>query len=358
MANFFKGFDFIIPLSVAIIGALGLALLWSLAPNLFFQQLIFFLIGFIFFFIFSQIDFRIWQNLRWFIYVGSILFLILTFILGQITRGSIRWIQIGPLTIQASELVKPFLVAFFAFWFSQEKFKISRLVLAFILLFIPAFLIFSQPDLGSTLVLSATFLGILYALDLPILVLWSGIVFFLVFLPSSWFLLADYQRERILSFLNPGADPLGSGYNLIQSVISVGSGELFGRGLGKGTQSHLAFLPERHTDFIFASFTEELGFVGAAMILTLYFILLWRILKIAQNARQDSAKFFVLGIFMMLLFQIFINVGMNLGIVPVTGITLPFLSYGGSSILAIMISLGMVESIARFGKKQGALEIR
>lgn len=356
--KFFRGFDLLIPAVVAIIGALGLALLWSLTPNLFFQQLVFFLIGFIFFLIFSQIDFRIWQNLRWVIYIGGILFLVLTFILGGITRGSVRWIQIGPLTIQASEMVKPFFLAFFAFWFSQGKFQISKLIIAIFLFFLPALLIFRQPDLGSTLVLTVAFLGIFFALDLPAPIIWSGVAFFILLLPSSWLFLAQYQKQRILSFLNPGADPLGSGYNIIQSVISVGSGQLFGRGLGKGTQSHLAFLPERHTDFIFASYTEELGFLGAIIILVLYFLLLWRVLRVALKTQQDYARLFSLGVFFMLLFQIFVNIGMNLGIVPVTGITLPFFSYGGSSILATMIALGMVESIARFQKEEGTIEIK
>ncbi|MDP3888862.1 MAG: rod shape-determining protein RodA [bacterium] len=358
MEKFFRGFDFLIPLFIFIIAVLSLALLWSIAPNLFFQQLIFFVFGFALFLLFSQIDFRIYQNLRWIFYAGSLSFLVLTFILGEITRGSVRWIQIGPLTIQSSEMVKPFLISFFAFFFCRRKINFSTLVKAVILLGLPTFLIFKQPDLGSSLVLMAAFVGIFFYQEFSSAVLLPIAGLLIIAIPASWLMLAQYQKDRIFSFLDPYSDPLGSGYSLIQAMISVGSGQLFGRGLGRGTQSHLAFLPERHTDFIFASFTEEFGFLGAGTILIIYFLILWRVLYVAQNAKQDFAKFFALGIFCMLIFQIFINVGMNLGIAPVTGITLPFLSYGGSSIISTMISLGMVESISRLHKKQETIEIR
>lgn len=356
--RFFKGFDYSLLLIVVIIGALSLTSLWSLAPKLFPQQLFFFLIGFVCFFLFAQIDFRLYQNFKWPFYLGSIFFLILTFALGEITRGSIRWLQVGPFTIQSSEIVKPFLLVFFAFLFSGVEIKYSKIFFPVILFLIPFFLIFKQPDLGSSLVLGAAFIGIITALNLPLSLILSAFGFLLVFLPSAWFFLAEYQKKRILTFLNPNLDPLGAGYNLIQAVITVGSGQFFGRGLDKGTQSHLAFLPEFHTDFVFASFVEELGFLGGMILLILYFLLLWRLLKIAQNSRRDYAKIFTLGVFSMILFQVFVNVGMNLGLVPITGITLPFFSYGGSSLLATMIFLGMVENINRLEKRQETIEIR
>ncbi|MDP3954807.1 MAG: rod shape-determining protein RodA [bacterium] len=354
----FKGFDLLITLIVFIIGVLGMALMWSLAPHLFFQQLSFFILGFGFFFIFSQIDFRIYRNFRWFIYLGVIFFLLITFILGEMTRGSVRWIQLGPFTMQPSEIVKPFLLVFFAFWFADRQVKFKRLILGGILFLLPVLLVFRQPDLGSTLVLIASLLGMLLTLERPFFIILYGFGFLALSLPLTWAFLAEYQKQRIFTFLNPNSDPLGSGYSIIQSVISVGSGELFGRGLGRGTQSHLAFLPERHTDFIFASFTEELGFAGAMLVLILYLFLLWRILQIAKRSKSGYAQIFIFGVFAMLLFQIFVNIGMNLGVVPVTGITLPFLSYGGSSILATMILLGMVESIARSQKSDEAIDIR
>lgn len=355
--KFFGDLDFLILIIVLIIGILGLSLLFSITPNLFLSQLVFFLVGFSAFFVLSRVDFRIYQNLSWLGFFGCLSLLILTFILGEVTRGSIRWVQLGPFTIQTSEIVKPFLISFFAFFFAAEEVKFSKFISGAALFLLPTLLILKQPDLGSTLVIAAAFGGIVFASHFPWKMIFAGITGLMVLFPVFWHFLAGYQKGRILSFINPTLDPLGSGYNLIQAMISVGSGQFFGRGLGKGTQSQLAFLPERHTDFIFASFTEELGFLGAFILLGLYIFLLWRILKIAQNAKYDSAKLFCIGVFSMLLFQIFINVGMNLGIVPIAGVTLPFLSYGGSSILATMICLGMIESIARFQKKQKTLEI-
>jgi rod shape determining protein RodA len=180
----------------------------------------------------------------------------------------------------------------------------------------------------------------------------------LLLIPVFWFLLHPYQRTRAAHFLSPYSDPLGEGYNLIQSKIAVGSGGLWGRGLGRGTQSHLAFLPERYTDFIFASLAEELGFAGSLVVIGLYLFLFLRILKIAFLSRERP--FFLLGIalFFYLFFQSVVNIGMNIGVMPITGVTLPLLSYGGSSLLATMISLGMLENISRRNSPDGFLEIK
>lgn len=356
--KFFSKFDFFIPSIVLIIFALSLTTLWSISPSSVAPQLISILLGFFFFFIFVQIDFRIFRNIKWLLFSASLILLILTFAMGEITRGSIRWLQIGPFTIQPSEVVKPFLLVFFAFFFSEKKVKMQNLIAGVALFSLPIFFIFKQPDLGSTLILAAAFVGIIFALSLPKKIYLAGLGILGGIMPLSWLFLADYQKQRITSFLSPNSDPLGTGYHLIQSVISVGSGEILGRGLGRGTQSRLAFLPENHTDFIFASFTEEMGFLGALFLLTLYLLLLWRILKMAQRANQDFAQYFCFGIFTMLFFQVFVNVAMNMGIMPVTGITLPLFSYGGSSVLATMICLGMVESIGRFQRKQETIEIR
>ena len=357
--KFFRNFDFIVLFAVFIIVIFGLVMIWSLTPLLFPQQLLFCVVGFVFFFTFSRIDFRVFQSLSKFLYLGSILFLISTFVFGEVTRGSTRWIQIGNFTIQPSELVKPFLVLFFASLFAdQEETKRSFLVKGLIFLFFPLFFVFKQPDLGSTLVIFMLFVGMVIGLGLARRQIISIAAASLLIVPTFWFFLKDYQRNRILSFLDPYLDPLGSGYNLIQAVITVGSGQIFGRGLGRGTQSHLFFLPERHTDFIFASFSEEFGFVGAAVLIVLYFIILYRILTIAKNSSSLFGSFIAIGVFSMLSFQIFVNIGMNLGILPITGITLPLVSYGGSSILATMISLGLVEAVANFRKSDDTLEIR
>ncbi len=355
----FAGFDFQILLAIFIVAILGLSMIWSLVPNLFVNQLAFFLIGLFFFFLFSRLDFRVFEHLSWIVYATCLVFLVSTFLFGQVTRGSIRWIQIGNFTIQPSEIVKPFLVCFFASLLEkEEKLSFSRFVGVLILLSLPLFFIFKQPDLGSTLVVLFSFLGILLASNVSLSYIFAGLGFILVSSPVFWFFLKGYQKVRILSFLNPYLDPLGSGYHLIQSVITTGSGQFLGRGLGKGTQSHLAFLPEHHTDFIFASLSEELGFLGAAVLLLCYFLILFKILKIGRNSSSPFGVLVCFGTFSLLLFQIFVNIGMNMGILPITGITLPLVSYGGSSALATMISLGIVESIAKAKKPEETIEIK
>ena len=168
----------------------------------------------------------------------------------------------------------------------------------------------------------------------------------ILIMPVYGFILRDYQRQRLITYVNPYSDPLGNGYHIIQSLIAVGSGGLFGRGLGRGTQSQLRFLPEHHTDFIFASVAEELGFAGSVVIISLFLALLWRIYRISQTTVDNIATVFCLSIASMLTFQIFINIGMNIGLVPVTGITLPFVSSGGSSLISLAIMMGMVNSVS------------
>lgn len=357
--KFTRGFDFLVPLLILMISSLGLASIWSLEPGLFTSQLFFITLGFFAFFIFSQIDFRIFGSMRWLIVAACILILVFTYLVGEISRGSVRWLQVGPFNIQPSEFVKPFLLIFLAFSLTNIKENKAKLLLLSVLMFlIPVFLVFKQPDLGSSLVLLVAFIGVVFGSEISRKIVLPGGALLISALPVSIFFLADYQRQRIISFLNPQSDPLGSGYHLIQATISAGSGELLGKGLGRGTQSQLAFLPERHTDFIFAAFSEELGFAGAFFVLVLYLLLLWRVLRVAQNTKHFSGKLFSLGVFAMLLFQIFVNIGMNLGMMPITGITLPFFSYGGSSVLTSMIVFGLIESVAQFQKDKTTMEIK
>jgi rod shape determining protein RodA len=353
-----KGFDFLILVIILVVSLLGLSMIWSLEPSLFPQQLIFLLLSLGIFFLFSRIDFRIFENVTTIFYGSSLFLLLITFVLGEVTRGSIRWIQLGFINLQPSEIVKPFLIIFFASYFAkQEKFNLKIIFKSLILLLIPLILVFKQPDLGSTLVILVSFLGIVIFSRLPKIYLAIGTGIAAIFSPIAWFLMQPYQKDRIYSFFNPYADPLRSGYHIIQSIITVGSGGFLGRGLGKGTQSQFAFLPEHHTDFMFASLTEELGFLGASILLLCYFLLLSRILLIAQNSQSFFGKLVCYGVFSLLLFQIFTNIGMNMGIMPVTGITLPLVSYGGSSLLATLICFGIVESIARLQKRETTIEI-
>lgn len=348
MKKLFSNFDWKILASLIILLILGLAIIKSVIPRLFLQQLIYAFLGLFIFFLFSQVDYRIYPRFKNIFYFACLVGLILTFIFGAVTRGSIRWIQIGGFTFQPSELVKPFLILSFASFFTARPItNLQSLITNLSLLILPTFLIFGQPDLGSSLVVALFWLGIAFAAGVP----WRliGIVGLLtaIFLPVGWFTLQSYQQIRVLTFLHPFSDPLGAGYNMIQAMIAIGSGQTFGRGLGRGTQSHLRFLPERHTDFIFASLSEELGFLGAIFLILIYTFLLWQILKIAGKTKEKFGFLICVGVFGMIFVQVLVNIGMNLGLVPITGITLPLISYGGSSLVATMTSLGIVENIAR-----------
>jgi len=286
------------------------------------------------------------------LYILSILFLGVSF-LGPEIRGSHRWIEVLGFRVQPSELVKPILVASFAqmiLLFPPKKIKFFFLNL--FLIAIPCFLIFKQPDLGNAILYSGTWLVMILAGGLSTVYVFCCLVFGFLVTPVFWHFLKDYQKLRILSFLNPQQYSQTASYHSIQTKISVGSGQLLGKGLGQGTQSHLKFLPEYHTDFIFASLCEELGFLGGLLVLVCYFILLFQILKTASKTKDSFSYLFSIGIFTQLLLQAFINIGMNLGIVPITGITLPLVSYGGSSIISTLITLGMVSSLRKKNKPE------
>lgn len=359
--KFFSGYDFGIVISAILLNLISLVVISSIDVSFFRNQLVFSLISFVGFFIFSAINIKQLKNLSIFFYASSILLLSLAFFFGSETRGAKRWIEVFGITIQFSELVKPFLILAFASLLSLWKEKIIfKNIIISVALFLPiAFILFRQPDLGNMVIYSLGFLFMLLSAGMNLWYLVLAILFIAISFPIVWKILADYQRGRIVTFINPGHDPLGIGYNAIQSTIAVGSGLLFGRGLGRGVQSQLQFLPERHTDFIFATFSEEFGFLGSLILLIFYFILLYRILQIARKSQERFDNYVVLGVFSILLFQMFINIGMNIGIVPITGVTLPLVSYGGSSLVSTMIMLGIVNSIGRTtsGKRE-TLEIR
>lgn len=325
----------------------GLVVLSSIAPFLFPSYFIYVFLALSAFFIFSRMDFDIWLIFSKHMYIFSILFLILPLIIGQVTRGTVRWIQIGSVTIQPAEIVRPFILLFFAKYLYERELNVKRIIKSLVLLFFPLFLILIQPSLGVTILTAVGFLGVLIASSVDKKKIGLFFLVALAFLPVGWFILQPYQRARLTTFLSPGDDPFGAGYNSIQSMIAVGSGKLTGRGLGEGVQTQLAFLPERHTDFIFASIAEEMGFVGAILVLVGVFFVLFRITKIAENSNGAEARAFCSGIFLTFLAQSVIHIGMNMGIMPVTGLPLPLVSAGGSSLLATMIALGMVYGAKR-----------
>jgi rod shape determining protein RodA len=326
---------------VILITALSVIVLRAIAPSLFPLYFLYLILGFGAFFLLIQTDFEIVSIFSKHLYVASIVLLILPLFIGQVTRGTIRWIPIGALTIQPAEIVRPFLLIFFANFLTEKEVDSKRLIKAFLLLALPTALIVIQPSLGVAVLTVIGFIGVLMASTIKKKYFLWGIVFFAVFLPLIWQVLAPYQKQRILTFIDPNQDPYGTGYNAIQSMISVGSGKLFGRGLGKGVQTQLSFLPERHTDFIFASIAEELGIFGATLVLLGSVFILTRLILVSENARSPSARAFVSGLFLMLFAQTMVHVGMNLGLVPITGVPFPLVSAGGSSFLATMIGLGI-----------------
>jgi len=383
-----RKFDYSLFLPTIFLLGLGIVTIASVSSSSLDSHLLYVFISFLFFFIFSFLDPEILFPLSPLIYVFCVLFLVLPFFVGTVTRGAVRWIPLGQFTIQPSEIVKPFLALISAWYWAKREVSLKTF-LSFSLLFLPILvLIFFQPDLGSTLSVLSIFAGCLFSLRIKtkqvlviiatILValplLWFSlrvktkqvlviIATILAALPLLWFSLQDYQKTRITHFIDPSSDPLGKGYNIIQAKIAVGSGGVWGRGLGRGTQSHLTFLPERNTDFVFASLAEETGFAGSLFVLVLYIFLFLRILKIAFHARENypNGRLFYLlsmGLFFYLSFQVVVNVGMNVGLLPITGITLPLISYGGSSLLTTMISLGMLESVSIRSRQEETIMIK
>lgn len=306
----------------------------SIAPGSTIKQIFAWLIGISLFVLGRQINVKQINASKWLIFIVACLFLLSPILLNNITRGSRRWINIASMTIQPSEIVKPWLMLVLA----NSQFPLLHLI--------PVIIVLIQPDLGSAISILFLMLPIIfYDKKVFKITLIIGLIFLTVSPIAYKTLLHDYQRERIINFLNPNADPLGNGYNVIQSKIAVGSGGFFGKGYKKGTQGQLLFLPEKHTDFMFAATAEELGSIGIILILATYFLLIRTLLKKAFATTNNRPLFlFTLGITFQLWMQAFINIGMNLGVLPVTGIPLPFLSVGGSSIMTLLFSLGIIYS--------------
>jgi rod shape determining protein RodA len=324
-------------------------ILHAIAPALFPGYFIFFLLGLIFYFIFSHIDFEILRLFSRQMYIASLIFLTFPLIIGQVTRGAVRWIPIGSLTLQPSELVRPFLLIFFADFLTLKQPTFKRFLMSLFYLAIPAFLILIQPSLGVTTLTVMGYFGVLLASGFNKKHLSFLIAIALIAVPIVVIVLAPYQKQRVETFLSPLSDPTGAGYNSLQSMISVGSGRLWGRGLGEGIQTQLSFLPERHTDFIFASVSEEMGFIGASVLLGGIFFLLFRCTFILANAKNHAARCFITATIFTLFVQTFIHVGMNMGMLPITGVPLPLVSAGGSSLLATMTSLGIIVGAKKRG---------
>ncbi|NIP99060.1 MAG: rod shape-determining protein RodA, partial [Nitrospinaceae bacterium] len=294
-------------------------------------------------------DYRNFSRYAYPLYFITALALLYVFFFGTVVSGARRWIQLGPLTLQVSEFAKITLILVLAKYFESGKplgpYLLKDLFVPVLLTGLLAGLIYIQPDLGTALIVVFIFFIFVLAIELHPRTLWMLIGTMAVITPFGWFFLKDYQKTRILTLFNPELDPLKTGYHTIQSKIAVGSGGFWGKGLMAGTQSRLNFLPEKHTDFIFSVYAEELGFIGVGVLFTLYLILILKGLNIAFRAADRFGLFMALGIVGSLSFYIIFNIGMTVGIFPVTGLPLPLLSYGGSSLITNFFALGLLLNI-------------
>lgn len=344
--------DWWMVVSSAILVGFGLLLIYSLTwpeDNRLMKQIIFFVMGMGIVFVLQLFDAHFWRNASIILYAAVVLLLMGLLFFGEATRGTRGWIRFGPVALQVAEFAKVATILFLATTLEKLHFDLARfrhVVLCLIIIGIPSFLALLQPDFGSTFIIMVSGGIMLLYTGLDRKKLAILIVGGLVVASIGWFAaLQDYQKERVLTFLNPQSDPLGSGYNVTQSIVAIGSGGLWGRGIGLGTQSQLNFLPEQETDFIFASLAEELGFVGSSVFLAVYLFFLWRMYHTLSLRAHLFNSFIVIGVFAMFLTQTVVNVGMNMGLFPVTGITLPFVSYGGSSLIVSFISLGLIQNM-------------
>lgn len=356
----FSHFDWILLAVAVAIAATGLMTLLSTTRvggggSLFLRQLIWLAAGFALFGGVISIDYRILIRYAPAIYAVAVSLLVLVLVAGRSVKGAQRWIGIGPLGVQPAEFFDLAFVLILA-WYLADRRDLGRwgtLLVPVALWAVPFLLIIKQPDLGTGLVLVPVLVAMLFQAGVrPRNLAALGAVGLLV-APAAWFLLKDYQRARLLVYLDPTRDPLGTAYNLIQSKIAIGAGQTWGQGLFGGTQSKLAFLPERNTDFIFSVFAEEWGFVGALFLLILYFVLAMRGYEIADRARDGLGCLLATGATASIVSQSLINIGMVTGILPVVGLPLPLMSYGGSSMLATMATLGLLENVTmrRFGSR-------
>jgi len=349
-----------------VIVVVGLLALYSasyqntrVSQKVFFDQLILAVVGLLAILGLSYIDYRKFYDVAYILYIVNIVFLIGIFIFGHYALGAKRWIDFFGLNFQPSELMKFSIILVLARYFSDNKPKIafhhhglkadffSDFLIPLVLVVFPALLVFKQPDLGTALLLFGIFIVVLYASGIAYKYLVGLFGIGLVSVPIFWSFMKAYQKDRLLVFLNPNIDPLGAGYTIIQSKIAVGSGQIFGKGWLSGTQNQLNFLPERHTDFIFSVIGEEWGFIGAVFLIVCFFILIMTSLDLVERTKEKFGYLAGIGIITILTLQTVINIGMVLGLCPIVGLTLPFVSYGRSSFVVFVLMMGFLLSLGR-----------
>lgn len=356
---FFAHVDWSLLVPVLILSLMSLATLLSINGEFFRNQFFFTLLSLLVFLFFTNVDCKITQRYAFPIYIISLILLSFVLFMGIESRGAMRWIDIFGIRVQFSEILKPFLILCLASYVSaSDRSSFKAFVKIALLIFPISLLIIVQPDLGNGLIYLSVAFFTLVAYGFSWSWFFGGLLSIALLMPVFWQFLHEYQRRRILTFISPASDPLGISYNSIQSMIAIGSGQFFGKGFGEGTQSGFKFLPERHTDFIFATLSENFGFVGILIVFACFTALLYRIYVIFSETDDVYEKLICICAFFLFLIQFFINCGMNMGIVPIVGVTLPFVSYGGSSVLSNFILLGILSSISKTTVHRDTLEIR
>ena len=347
-----KTIDYFLIIIVTIIGSISVLSIYSTESGNFSfytkNHLTRFLVFFSMFLVLSFVRVSVWYRQAYIFYILGILLLLLVIFFGISASGSKRWINFFIMNLQPSELMKIAIIVCFARYYhriqSSDIQSYKYLLQPIILLLIPCYLVITQPDLGTAILIAGSGLAIIWLAGLNLkYFIYSGLIL-LVSLPFVISILKPYQKSRILTFFNPDRDPLGAGYQIIQSKIAIGSGGLLGKGFLQGTQSYLEFLPEKHTDFIFTLFSEEFGFVGSMVLILLYALLIYRIIRIGFSSRSFFAKLYCFGFASALFLYIFVNIAMVVGLLPIVGAPLPIMSYGGSSMLSIMLGLSIVMS--------------
>jgi len=316
------------------------------------KQILWLTMGFFLMLTVSFFDYRVLKNYKapvTIIYIISLLSLLGVLIFGVSVRGAESWYRVGSITVEPVEIAKIVLILLLAKYFSMrhiEIYRVRHIVISGMYVFLLASLVFIQPDIGSVLILISIWFGVMVIAGIRIKHIAALAIIGMVVLSTAWvFAFQDYQKDRIISFINPQSDPRGSGYNALQSVIAIGSGGIWGKGIGEGTQTQLGFLPEAQTDFIYAAIVEEMGLVGGFLLLICFVLFIKRVMNISRYSTNNFARIVAAGFSVMLISQIFINTGMTLGVAPITGIPLPFVSYGGSSLISLFLMLGILQSI-------------
>ena len=347
-----KTIDYFLIIIVAMIGVTSVFSIYSTESGNFSfytkNHLIRFLVFFLMFLVLSFVRVSVWYRQAYIFYILGILLLLSVIFFGISASGSKRWINLLIMNLQPSELMKIAVIVCFARYYhriqSSDIQSYKYLLQPIVLLLVPCYLVITQPDLGTAILIAGSGLAIIWLAGINLkYFIYSGLIL-LVSLPFVISVLKPYQKSRILTFFNPERDPLGAGYQIIQSKIAIGSGGLLGKGFLQGTQSYLEFLPEKHTDFIFTLFSEEFGFVGSMVLILLYILLIYRIIRIGFSCRSFFAKLYCFGFASALFLYIFVNIAMVVGLLPIVGAPLPIMSYGGSSMLSIMLGLGIVMS--------------